>query len=81
MQAIIRYPNGQRSEVLVLSAGKFEMRIISQGDSDSVELTCTYGEWTDEAGVQIQFDSLVANGEDDVRVVLRMTAEHSRAAS
>ena len=81
MQAIISYPNGQRSEVWVLSAGKLGIRIISPGDCDPGELTCLYGEWTDEAGVPIQFEAFVANGENDVRVVLNTTAEQRQAAS
>lgn len=81
MEAIIRYPNGRRSEVLVLSVGKFAMRVVSPGSVDTMELTCNYGEWTDQAGVPIQFESFVASGAHEVRAILNNTAERSPAAS
>jgi len=79
MEAIIRYPNGRRSEVLVVSAGKFTMRIVSPGSVDTMELTCNYGEWTDEAGTPIQFESFVVSDADDVRAILNSTAARSAA--
>ena len=80
MQAIISYPNGQRSEVWVLSAEKFAMRVVERGTDDTMELTCRYDEWTNEAGVPIEFDAFVASGADDA-LILNTTTQRSRAAS
>jgi hypothetical protein len=61
MQAIIRYPDARRVEVLVLSVGRFTMRVVAPGTSDTTELKFDYGQWTDETGVSIEFDSLLAS--------------------
>lgn len=63
MEAIIRYPNAQRIEVLVLSVGRFTMRVVPRRSADTIELKLDYGQWTDEAGVPIEFESfLVCDG-------------------
>ena len=61
MQAIICYPNEQRVEVLVLSVGRFTMRVLPRRSADTIELKLAYGQWTDETGVPIEFDAFVAS--------------------
>jgi hypothetical protein len=80
MQAIIRYPNSQRVEVVVLHVGRFSMRVIAPGSSDTTELKLDYGQWTDEAGVSIEFDSLIVNDSNRLDAALA-TASRAFALS
>lgn len=54
------YPQTQRIEALVLSVGRYTMRVLARGSDDTMELTSSYGQWIDEAGVPIEFDAFVA---------------------
>ncbi len=80
MQATIRYPDAQRLEVVVLFIGQFVMRIAPRDAEDAVELTLQYGQWTDETGMPIEFESFVVDDENDFRM-LHETSEVRSAAS
>ena len=72
MQAIILYPDTRRTEVLVLSIGRYAMRVVPRNSVDTIEVTCSYGEWSDESGVPIEFESFVLNDDEDIRSILEM---------
>jgi hypothetical protein len=74
MQAIIRYPDNRRVEVLVLSVGRYTIRAVPRESSDTLELRQSYGQWADEWGAPIEFESLVASGDEDIRGLLEMPA-------
>jgi hypothetical protein len=57
MHTIIHYPNDQRVEALALSVGRFTMRVVPRGAPDMVELKLINGQWTDENGASIEFES------------------------
>ncbi len=59
MQTIIRYPDAQRFEALVLSLGPDTMRLLAPGAEDTIELQLWYGEWRDETGVPVEFESFL----------------------
>ncbi len=80
MQAMIRYPNGRRVEALVLSIGRNVIRMVPRQGADTVELRLSYGRWTDESGVPIEFESFVAADGVDIRYILN-TPEAYAAAS
>jgi hypothetical protein len=81
MQATIRHPDAQR--VVVLSIGQFLMRVAPRDAEDAVELTLQYGQWTDESGMPIEFESFVVDDENDFRMLymLRERSEVRSAAS
>ena len=60
MEAIIRYLDGRRVEAAVLTFGTHCMRVAPRGQDDAVELSFSYGQWTDEEGEIVEFDSLLA---------------------
>jgi hypothetical protein len=72
MQAIILYPDTRRTEVLVLSIGRYSMRVVPRNSVDTIEVTFSYGEWSDESGVPIEFESFVLNDDEDIRSILEM---------
>ncbi len=70
MEAIILYPDQKRLEVLVLSVGRYTIRVVAPHRDDTMELSSSYGQWIDESGTPIEFESFVASGPDDVRRVM-----------
>jgi len=81
MEAIILYPQTQRIETLVLSVGRYTMRVLARGRDDTMELSSSYGQWIDEAGVPIEFDAFVASDADHVRRLLERASSAGVAAS
>jgi len=63
LHTIIRYPNDQRVEALVLSIGRFAMRVVPHGMADTIELSLNSGQWTDESGVPIELESFFQEGD------------------
>ncbi len=80
MQAMIRYPDAQRMEVVVLSISSFTMRVIPRLGIDTMELTRQYGEWRDETGRTVEFDSFVVDDENDFRLLNTLATETHYAA-
>ena len=80
MQTIIRYPNAQRVEALVLALGPYSMRLLPRGAEDAIALRRRYGQWTDESGVPVEFESFVAGAGIDIGGLLE-TAQLGAAAS
>jgi len=72
MQTIIRYPNSHTVEALVLSIGRYAMRVVPRASDDTIELKLNYCQWTDESGVPIEFESFVLAADDDIRSMLEM---------
>ncbi len=70
MQATILYGASQRVEVVVLSVGRYAMRVVPRESDDTMELTLQYGQWVDEAGVPVEFEAFVVDDENDVRSVI-----------
>ena len=60
MEAIIRYHDGRRVEVLVAAAGRFTMRAIARHGWDAFELRSDYGQWVDEEGMPVEFEAFLA---------------------
>ena len=72
MQTIILYPGNQRVEGLVLSIGRYTIRVVPRHSADAVELRLSQGRWTDESGVPIEFESFIAAADFDIRSILEM---------
>ena len=70
MQTIIRYPNAQRVEALVLSIGRFTIRVVPRHSADTIELRLSQGQWTDENGAPIDFEAFVAAADVDISNIL-----------
>jgi hypothetical protein len=54
--------NGVRGEAIILAAGRDRMRIAERGLRDTTELTLLDGDWFDENGRSIEFESMIAIG-------------------
>ena len=80
MQAIIRYPNAQRVEALVVPVGHYAMRVVPANSDDTIELTQRYGQWEDESGVPVEFEALVVDDENDIRSILQVPEVRSAAS-
>jgi hypothetical protein len=72
VQTIILYPNAQRVEALVLSIGRNAIRVVHPQTADTVELRRSRGQWADESGVPIEFESFIAAADFDIRSILEM---------
>ena len=56
----IEHENGPRSEALLLSSGRYRMRVAPRGNGDTIELTMLDGQWYDERGRQVAFGAMIA---------------------
>ncbi len=70
MVAVIRYADAQTALVVVLSVGRYTMRILTPGGHDTTELSLNCGQWTDEAGAPVTFEALLTTGPEEVNRVL-----------
>ncbi len=80
MEAMILCPNRQRIEAVVLSLGPYHMRIVPRHTDDAVELVYRYGHWTDESGVPVEFEALVVDDENDLRIIAEWREIRSAAS-
>jgi hypothetical protein len=80
MEVIIRYPSGQRIEGVVLAVGKFLMRIALHNTDDTIELCQSYGQWADETGCPVEFESFLAGDHVDLNSALAETRPLALAA-
>jgi hypothetical protein len=80
MQVIILDPSARRVEALVLSIGRRVIRVVPRRSADTLELQLSYGRWTDESGVPVEFESFVAAPGVDVRSMVKMPEAYAAAS-
>ncbi len=78
MLAIIRYRDGQRGEVLILSVGPYALRVVPRGGDDVLELISNGGQWTDENGAPVEFEAYIAGDGAEVGGILGLDLDLSR---
>jgi hypothetical protein len=79
MQAILLYPDDQRIEAVVLSVGRYYMRVVPRDADDTIELVLRYGQWTDESGVPVEFDAFVVGDDNGIHNIAEMSEFRSAA--
>ena len=65
MRMLIRYPNGNRVEAVLLAADGERMLIVVESQPDAVELSLVNGCWYTEAGEAIELEALISIPETD----------------
>lgn len=62
VQVTFSYPDGPKIEAVLLSRGRYSMRLVPRGVADTLELRLSYGQWSDENGVPVEIEWLVSDG-------------------
>ena len=80
MHVIILYPDAQRVEALALTIDRDVIRVVPRGSADTVEYRLNYGQWTDENGVPVEFESFIAVPGVDIRGMLETPRARAMAS-
>lgn len=61
MHMILRYPDGNLVDALLLSRGDARMRVILRGKKDRLELNTLDHRWVDEDGQEVSIEAIVSD--------------------